>query len=128
MTSGPDYAVTALAYLGDAVIELEVRERLVKKGFASSADLNREALRYVTARAQSEAVAAILPLLTPEEEQIWRRGRNSTHLKNAPPSATVAEYSRASGMETLFGWLELGEKKDRIRELTDAAYPDLKKV
>ena len=120
-----DPTVPALAYLGDAVTELYVREQLVRHGLCASAKLNEAALQYVKASAQSEALNRVLPLLTAEEENVYRRGRNSPHIHTSPKSATLAEYRRASGLETLFGKLHLEGKKDRLRELLDAAYPDL---
>ncbi len=121
-----DPSVQALAYLGDSVLELAVRESLVKLGLCDSGSLNAAALRYVKATAQSEALNNILPLLDEYEENVYHRGRNSPHIKKAPQSATLAEYRRASGFETLFGKLRLDGKYDRIKELFEAAYPDLK--
>ena len=120
-----DPTVPALAYLGDAVMELFVRTQLVKHGLCASAKLNEAALQYVKATAQSEALNRILPLLTEEEARVYHRGRNSPHIHTAPKSATLAEYRRASGMETLFGKLHLDGNRERIRELLCAAYPDL---
>jgi ribonuclease-3 family protein len=115
------YSTAALAYLGDCVLELCVREYLVKSGISSSAKLNREALNYVRAGAQADAMKNILPLLTEEEEAVFRRGRNVGHT-NTPKSATVAQYRNATGMEALFGWLHLAERQERIRELFEQAY------
>ncbi|MBO7375932.1 MAG: ribonuclease III [Clostridia bacterium] len=120
-----DWPVTALAYLGDSVYETEVRERLDCSGMSSSASLNSAALKYVTAPAQSKASEIILPLLSAEEENLYKRGRNSTHIKNAPRGATLNEYRRASGLETLFGFLWLTGRKDRVGELLAAAFPEL---
>ena len=66
----------ALAYLGDCVFECVVREYLVSKGLGTSAALNREALDFVRASAQAEAMKRILPILTEEEESVFKRGRN----------------------------------------------------
>lgn len=115
------YSTASLAYLGDCVLELCVREYLVRSGISSSAKLNREALNYVRAGAQANAMKKILPLLTEEEEAIFRRGRNVGHT-NTPKSATVAEYRSATGMETLFGWLHLSGNQARIQELFKCAY------
>ena len=112
----------ALAYLGDAVIELLVRERLVEQGLASSKTLNANALKFVRASAQAAAMERILPLLTEEEAGAYHRGRNIGHT-NTPKSATVAEYRVATGMEALFGHLHFTKQEKRIRELFDAAYP-----
>ena len=116
------YSTSALAYLGDSVIEIRVRERLVKQGLSSSASLNKRALDYVRASAQAEAMKNILPLLDEQETAVFHRGRNIGHT-NTPRSATVAEYRAATGMEALFGYLYLAEKEDRITELFDVAYP-----
>ena len=116
-----DCSTAALAYLGDSVIELCVREHLVREGLSSSARLNSEALEYVKASKQAEAMKNILPLLTEEEESVFKRGRNMGHT-NIPKSATVAEYRSATGMETLFGYLHLLGKTERIKELFCAAY------
>ena len=116
------YSTASLAYLGDGVIELCVRERLVHMGLSSSASLNKKALEYVKATAQAQAMKRILPMLTEEEDAVFHRGRNIGHT-NTPRSATVAEYRAATGMEALFGYLHLANRQERIRELFDAAYP-----
>ena len=115
------YSTAALAYLGDSVIELCVREHLVTLGFSSSLKLNKKALEYVRATAQAEAMKNIISMLTPEEEAVFHRGRNSGH-SNVPKSATVSEYRMATGMEALFGYLHLSGRSDRIKELFSAAY------
>ena len=112
---------SALAYLGDSVIEVLVREHLVKKGLSSSAHLNSEALKYVRASAQAEAMKNIIDLLSEEEEAAYRRGRNMGHT-STPKSASVSEYRTATGMEALFGWLHLSGKTERMHELFAAAY------
>lgn len=115
------YSTAALAYLGDCVIEICVREHLVKSGLSSSARLNKRALDFVRAPCQAEAMKKILPHLTEEEDAIFHRGRNIGHT-NTPRSSTVAEYRAATGMEALFGWLHLSGNKDRISELFRIGY------
>ena len=116
------YSSASLAYLGDCAIELCVREYLVKeKGLSSSAKLNKEALRFVKASSQAEAMKNILDVLTEEETNVFHRGRNMGH-SNTPKSATVAEYRSATGMEALFGWLWLAKRQERINELFRIAY------
>ena len=117
------YSTSALAYLGDCVIEMCVRERLVRAGVSSSARLNRLALDFVRAPMQAQAMKNILPLLSKEEEGLFHRGRNLGH-GNTPKSATVAEYRAATGMEALFGYLHLAGRRERIDELFAVAYPD----
>ena len=114
----------ALAYLGDGVIELLVREALILKGYEKSGKLNNEARNFVTAVAQNEAYLRIKDMLTEEEEAIFKRGRNSSHL-NIPKSASPIEYKNATGFEALFGYLHLSGQKDRITELFRHAYGDL---
>ena len=122
MENSPNnYSTAALAYLGDCVIELCVREHLVRAGLSSSARLNSEALEYVKASKQAEAMKNILELLTDDEAAAFRRGRNMGHT-NTPKSATVSEYRAATGMETLFGYLHLSGKQERIAELFAIAY------
>lgn len=117
-----DVTAPALAYLGDSVLETVVRTYLVsERGLSTSAHLNREALAFVRASAQSAAMAHIEPLLTEEETTVYHRGRNIGH-GNTPKSATVLEYRRATGMETLFGWLSLSGRTDRILELFRIGY------
>lgn len=116
-------STAALAYLGDAVIEVLVRERLVAKGLSSSKALNRRALDFVRASAQAAAMERLLPFLDREEEAVFRRGRNVGHT-NTPKNATVAEYRNATGMETLFGYLHLTGKTARAAELFLLAYEE----
>ena len=117
-----EISTPALAYLGDCVLEMRVRELLVGKGLSKSGHLNQEALRYVRASAQAAAMERILPLLSEEEERIYKRGRNSGHL-NVPKSASQGEYRMATGMEVLFGYLHLAGREEHIRALFEAAYP-----
>ena len=119
-------AVEALAYLGDAAMEVLIRERLVRAGLCSSGRLNTAALAYVKATAQSEALERMLPYLTESEEATYKRGRNAGHGKNTPKSASVSEYRRATGLETLFGQLYLDGDTRRMNERLDIGYPDLR--
>ena len=116
-----------LAYLGDAVLELLVRERLVEAGYTSPKALNAKALGFVRAAAQAAAMERLTPHLTEEEEGAFRRGRNIGHT-NTPKSATVAEYRNATGMEALFGYLHIKGETARIKELFALAYPKEEKV
>ena len=118
-----DMSTASLAYLGDCVIELFVRERLTVSGISSSKNLNREALKFVSAPAQAAAMNNILELLTEEEAGFFRRGKNLSHM-NVPKNATPSEYRSATGMETLFGFLHLSGNTERARELFDLAYPE----
>ena len=116
-------STAALAYLGDSVLELLVREHLVKCGLSSSARLNKKALDFVRAPMQAEAMKTLLPHLSDEENAVFHRGRNIGHT-NTPKSATVAEYRAATGMEALFGYLHLAGREERLRELFAIAYAE----
>ena len=119
---GQEVTAPALAYLGDCVLEMCVRTYLVmERGLSTSAHLNKEALDFVRATAQSEAMTRIEPILSEEEMQAYRRGRNLGH-SNVPKSASVAEYRRATGMEALFGYLSLMGREERIKELFRIGY------
>lgn len=123
MQTDPRTASTAaLAYLGDAVLELLARKRLLETGYASAKSLNAHAREYVTAPAQAAAMARIAPHLTEEEDAVFHRGRNIGHT-NTPKNATVAEYRAATGMEALFGFLHLAGREERAMELFALAYP-----
>ena len=105
-----------LAFVGDAVYTLCVRTRLALSSGEKTGALNRRASERVSAHGQSEALARILPMLTEEEAEIYRRGRNAkkpTKSKNA----TVAEYVRSTGFEALLGYLYLTGQTERIRQL-----------
>ncbi len=115
----------ALAYLGDSVLECLVREALILKGFEKSAHLNKEALNYVTAVNQCKAFANIENILTEEEASIFKRGKNCSHL-NIPKSASPIEYKTATGFEAIFGFLHLNQRNERIAELFNIAYPEIR--
>lgn len=116
-----EISTPALAYLGDCVLELCVRRHLVELGYSTSRHLNAEALHFVRASAQAEAMKRILPVLNDTEAAYFRRGRNIGHT-NVPKSATVSEYRAATGMEVLFGYLHLSAQAERIDELFKIGY------
>ena len=105
-----------LAHLGDSVFEVMVRSWLVLHGKAKAKDLHRATVRYVAAPAQAAAVERLLPLLTQEEADVYRRGRN-TAPHSVPRAASRGEYQAATGLEALFGWLYLQGRIERLNEL-----------
>ena len=118
-----EVSAPALAYLGDCVLELCARRHLVELGYSTSRHLNAEALKFVRASAQAEAMKRIFPILNETEAAYFRRGRNIGHT-NVPKSATVSEYRTATGMEVLFGYLHLSAQPERIDELFQIGYLD----
>ncbi|MCL1842518.1 MAG: ribonuclease III [Defluviitaleaceae bacterium] len=104
-----------LAYLGDAVFELLVREKLLCEGMPFR-EINRKAKDYVSAKAQSEMYHRIFPTLAPEEQAAMKRGRNLHSLSRAK-NAAVTEYRHATGLETLFGYLHQKGETERVNEI-----------
>ena len=78
--------------------------------------MHRATVRYVAAPAQAAAMERLLPLLTDEEADVYRRGRN-TAPHSVPRAATRAQYQSATGLEALFGWLYLQGRTDRLNQL-----------
>ena len=109
-------SVAALSYIGDAIHSLYVRKMLVARGLTKSADLNREALRYVTAEAQAKMYEKIKDELLPEEADVFRRASNSTHL-NRPKHATGRDYRYATGFEAVLGMLDFQKNGARLEYL-----------
>ncbi len=105
-----------LAFVGDAAYTLYVRRGLVLSSGYKTGELNNRASAMVSAHGQSQSLERILPLLTEEEAEIYRRGRNAkkpTKSKNA----SSAEYSRSTGLEAVVGYLYLTGRIDRIEQL-----------
>ncbi|MBR5538681.1 MAG: ribonuclease III [Clostridia bacterium] len=111
----------SLAYLGDCVFELWVRERLINGGMFGVGKLNEASHTYVTAKNQSAAFHRIEEMLTEEEKDLFKRGRNSSHL-SVPKSASGAEYRTATGFEALCAYLWLDGRKERMYEILEAAF------
>ena len=118
-------SVQALAYLGDAYHSLYVRRMLVAQGFSKSGELNRRALCYVTAEAQSQMYRRIEPLLLEDERETFRRAANSGHL-NRPKHASVTDYRYATGFEAVVGMLYYIGDEERLKMLLDAAHSEEK--
>lgn len=108
-----------LAHLGDSVFEVMVRSWLCLHGKAKAKDLHRATVQYVAAPAQAARFARIAPLLTEEEQAVFRRGRN-TAPHSVPKAASRGEYQTATGLESLFGWLYLQGQTQRLNILFEA--------
>lgn len=109
-----------LAFLGDAVYSLYVRERLTVENGGKAADLQRVASKVVSAQGQSEFLEKLLPLFTEEEADVFRRGKNAKKATKSK-SASNLEYSRSTGFEAVLGYLYLTGEEDRIKELLNAS-------
>ncbi len=111
----------ALAFVGDAVLSLLVRARLVGGTRLPPAALHRAANEYVSAHAQSRELPVLEPLLTQAELAVLRRGRNASKATVAR-HATAQEYRASTGLECLLGWLYLQGQTARIQQLFDALW------
>lgn len=105
-----------LAFVGDAVYTLFVRQSLALSAGYKTGELNKRASGIVSAHGQSERLEAILPLLCEEEAEIYHRGRNAKK-QTKSKHATVTEYARSTGLEAVVGYLYLTGQSERIREL-----------
>lgn len=105
-----------LAHLGDSVFEVMVRSWLCLQGKAKPKDLHKATVKYVAAPAQAAMVQKILPVLTEEESDVYRRGRN-TAPHSVPKAASRGEYQAATALEALLGWLYLQGRTERLNEL-----------
>ena len=102
--------------MGDAVFELMIRTWLCMSGTSTAKRLHDLAVTFVSAKAQAAVANMILPDLDEKETAVYMRGRN-THLNTVPKSSTHEEYHAATGIETLFGYLYLNGRVDRLNEL-----------
>ncbi len=105
-----------LAHIGDGVYELLCRAYLCRQGGQTVKRLHKEAVALVKAPTQAKLVQVLLPHLTEEEQDYYRRGKNA-HSHAAPKSASPKEYAMATGLETLFGALYLAGKTERLNAL-----------
>jgi len=111
-----------LAYLGDAVLEIMVRERVIESGVTDVGKLNEMARVFVKATEQSIALNNIIDMLDEEELGFFKRGRNAKG--HIPKSASAVEYRRATGLEALFAFLYMKGRTERLKYLFEMAYKD----
>ena len=109
---------TTLAYLGDAVFEVIVREKIVCEKPGDVGRAHHTAVRYVSAEGQAKAAKAMVSsgFLTEEEERIYKRARNHRSLSR-PQHADPKDYKIATGLEALIGYLYLADERQRLREI-----------
>lgn len=105
-----------LAFVGDTVFDLFVREMLVCQANRPVNKLHGEATKMVKASAQSAAAIKIMPLLSEEELSVLKRGRNA-HTNHKAKNASEVDYHYATGLEALFGYLYLSGKIERLKDL-----------
>jgi|SRR5690625_124511 len=107
-----------LAYLGDAVYELYIREYLIESGNGKPNKLHDKAIQYVSAEAQASIIHFLLDshILTDQEERIMKRGRNAKSV-SVPKNISVQNYRYSTGFEALIGYLYIQKDKERLQEL-----------
>jgi len=111
------YNGATLAYVGDAVLELKIREHLLAKGLTKVKDLHQAAIRYTAATGQAKAAEKLLAgFLTEAESDVFKRGRNAES-SHKPKNADLATYHQATGLEALIGFLYLEGKHERLEAL-----------
>jgi len=105
-----------LAFLGDGIYDLLVREYLLIKANRPVGALNQRKVEFVCCKSQAEAFRRIMPDLSEEEIAVYKRGRNA-QINTIPKNASAADYHSATGFESLLGYLYLTGNMERIRNL-----------
>ena len=110
-------SIASLAYLGDSVLEIMVRKKLILDG---KGHVHTRAREYVTAVSQAKAAEQLTEIFTDDELSVYKRGRNHTH--SSPKSATHAQYSRATGLECVFAYLYLIGDTERLEFIFEKGF------
>ena len=110
--------IISIAYLGDAIFEVYIRESLIKKGIAKVEDLTKEATKYVSAKGQATILKKLLDenYFTEEELDIIKRGRNYKRSSH-PKHTDIITYKYSTGFESLIGYLYLSNKQERLSQI-----------
>lgn len=113
-----NYSGNVLAFIGDAVLSLQVREHLVSLGLTKTKQLQETSTKYVSAKAQAQFVDFLISnnILTESEHLIFKRGRNAKSASMAK-NAEVKDYRKATGLEALWGYLHLNDQQERLTSL-----------
>lgn len=106
----------SLAFIGDAVYELVIRNYILSKGESRVGSLHKDTVRLVNADFQAEMSELLIPLLSEDEIAVFKRGRNA-HPGHIPKNKTGASYHKATGFEALIGYLYLRNDKKRLNEI-----------
>ena len=113
-----EYNVLVLAYLGDTIYENYVRKYLVNRFFSNVNEIQKESIKYVSAKSQAANVKRMFEsnFLSDDEIEIYKRGRNYK-TTNHPKNTDIVTYKMATGLESLIGYLEIDGKRERIDEI-----------
>ncbi len=115
-TTADDYSPLTLAFIGDGVYDLLVRDYLVRQANRPVGELNKRKVALVNCESQAAFAKSLIPKLREREQAVYKRGRNAAP-KCTPKHGTVADYHSATGLEALFGYLHINGEQDRIKEL-----------
>lgn len=107
------YSPLTLAYIGDAVYDIIIRTVVVERANQAANILHKKTSGFVKAQTQAAMIEALLPILTLDEEAVYKRGRNAKSYTTAK-NASIADYRKATGFEALVGFLYLTDDTDRI--------------
>ena len=112
------YNGESLAYIGDGIYELKIREYILEKGYQDVNKLHRYAVKFTSGESQAKIIDFLIQNneLTEEEISYYKRGRNSGHSKNRR-SISVISYKKATGFEAMIGFLYLTKQTERLAEL-----------
>ncbi len=124
-----DLNVLALAFMGDAVYEQFIRDRVVRGGehnLSRADEMHRAAVRYVCAPAQAKAVKQMIVdgFLSEEEEALVKRARNH-RTATKPKNAGAVEYKWATALEALIGFLYLDGRGERLRQVMERTVQEI---
>ncbi len=111
-----EYNIKTLAYMGDAVYELYIRKHVVKNSREVSNKLHKKTIKYVSAKAQEYIISKIYEILTEEEKEIYKRGRNA-NTNTIPKNTDLIIYKKATGFEAILGYLYLTNQKRRLEDI-----------
>ncbi len=115
------YNGLTLAYVGDAIYEGYIRQKLIEQGHVQVNILHDKATAYTSAEGQAEALKKITSCLSEEELAVVKRGRNANSTRRSK-NASLQTYKWATGFEALLGYLYLSDKKTRLYELLDTSF------
>ena len=110
------YSPLTLAYIGDAIYDVIIRTVVVERANRGANELHKKTSSFVKAQTQAMMIEALLPILSDEEEAVYKRGRNAKSYTSAK-NASIADYRKATGFEALVGYLYLMDNMPRILEL-----------
>ncbi len=110
------YSGLTLAYIGDAIFELKIREYLVNQGFTKVDDLHNKAIKYTSGKNQALFIDELINLLSQEEIDFFKKGRNAK-TSHKPKNCDLGDYHKSTGFESLIGFLYLDKRYERLDEI-----------